>query len=97
MNFAPAKVPTRRAFAARMTERADTDKDLLGTAYYAYSTRLVAKAAAALGRSDDAARYEKRFQEIKAAFIAKYVSADGRIAKRKLGPFEEGEIEDWVR
>ncbi len=59
--------------------KADTDKELLGTAYYAYSTRLVAKAAAALGRSDDAARYEKRFQEIKAAFIAKYVSADGRI------------------
>lgn len=25
------------------------------------------------------------------------VGADGRIAKRKLGPFEEGEIEDWVR
>jgi len=58
---------------------ADTPKDLIGTAYFAYSTRLVARAAAALGKADDAAKYERLFQEIKAAFNAKYVAADGRI------------------
>jgi len=53
---------------------ADTNKELIGTAYYAYSTRLVAKAAAALGNTADAATYEALFQTIKAAFIGKYVN-----------------------
>jgi len=59
---------------------ADTSKELIGTAYSAYSTNLVAKAAAALGKTADAATYEARFQEIRKAFIAKYVSADGHVA-----------------
>ncbi|MDD4869613.1 MAG: family 78 glycoside hydrolase catalytic domain [Kiritimatiellae bacterium] len=58
---------------------ADTPKDLIGTAYFAYSTRLVAKAAKALGKTDDAAKYEQLFQNIKAAFNKKYVAVDGRI------------------
>jgi len=58
---------------------ADTPKDLIGTAYFAYSARLVAKAAKALGKTDDAAKYEQLFQDIKAAFNKKYVAADGRI------------------
>jgi hypothetical protein len=59
---------------------ADTDKELIGTAYYAYSTSLVAKAAAALGKSADAETYGKLLEEIKRAFMEKYVSADGRVA-----------------
>ncbi|MCX6875466.1 MAG: family 78 glycoside hydrolase catalytic domain [Verrucomicrobia bacterium] len=58
---------------------ADTPKDLIGTAYFAYSTKLVAQAAKALGKADDAAKYEQLFQAIKAAFNKKYVAADGRI------------------
>jgi alpha-L-rhamnosidase len=58
---------------------ADTPKDLIGTAYFAYSTRLVAQAAKALGKMDDAAKYEQLFQDIKAAFNKKFVAADGRI------------------
>jgi alpha-L-rhamnosidase len=58
---------------------ADTDKELIGTGYFAYSTKLVAKAAAALGKTEDAAKYEALFQSIKKAFIAKYVSADGKV------------------
>jgi alpha-L-rhamnosidase len=57
----------------------DTPKDLIGTAYFAYSTRLVARAAQALGKTDDAAKYEQLFQEIKAAFNKKFVATDGRI------------------
>jgi alpha-L-rhamnosidase len=59
--------------------QADTPKDLLGTAYFAYSTRLVAQSCAAVGRSEDAAKYEQLFQDIKAAFIKRYVAADGRL------------------
>jgi alpha-L-rhamnosidase len=58
---------------------ADTPKDLIGTAYFAYSTHLVAQACAALGRSRDAARYEQLFQDIKAAFIKRFVAADGHV------------------
>ncbi len=53
---------------------AATDKELIGTAYYAYSARLVAKAAAVLGKTADAATYEALFQTIKTAFINKYVN-----------------------
>ncbi|MEO5714250.1 MAG: family 78 glycoside hydrolase catalytic domain [Luteolibacter sp.] len=58
---------------------ADTDKELIGTAYFAYSTGLVAKAAAALGKTSDATKYDELFQSIKKAFVAKYVTADGHI------------------
>lgn len=58
---------------------ADTNKELIGTGYSAYSTSLVAKAAAALGKTEDAAKYEALFQSIKKAFIEKYVSADGKV------------------
>ena len=58
---------------------ADTPKDVIGTAYFAYSTRLVARAARALGKESEAAQYEKLFNDIREAFQKKYVAADGRI------------------
>jgi alpha-L-rhamnosidase len=58
---------------------ADTPKDLIGTAYFAYSTHLVAKSCRVLGRETDAKKYEQLFADIKKAFNEKYVSADGRI------------------
>lgn len=53
---------------------ADTNKELIGTAYFAYSTKLLAKAAAVLGKTADAATYEALFQSIKSAFINRYVN-----------------------
>lgn len=58
---------------------ADTPKDLIGTAYFAYSTHLVAKACRVLGHAKEAAKYERLFEDIKAAFNQRYVAADGRI------------------
>lgn len=58
---------------------ADTDKELIGTAYFAYSTSLLAKAAAVLGKTEDAKAHQELFQSIKQAFIRKYISPDGRI------------------
>jgi alpha-L-rhamnosidase len=57
----------------------NTPKDVIGTAYFAYSTNLLAKAYAAVGKRAEAARYERLFQDIKAAFNKRYVAADGRI------------------
>jgi alpha-L-rhamnosidase len=57
----------------------DTPKDLIGTAYFAYSTNLVARSYKAIGNDSQAAKYEKLFREIKAAFNKRYVKPDGRI------------------
>jgi alpha-L-rhamnosidase len=58
---------------------AETPKDVICTAYFAYSTRLTARAAEVLGKTDDAAKYNDLFDRIKAAFNQAYVTADGRI------------------
>ncbi len=57
----------------------DTPKDVIATAYFAYSTRLLSKMAAAIGRNNDAAKYEKLFEQIKKAFNKAYVTDDGKI------------------
>jgi alpha-L-rhamnosidase len=62
-----------------LSQGADTPKDLIGTAYFALSTSIVAKACKVLGKSGNAAKYEALFEEIKAAFNKKYVNSDGRI------------------
>ncbi len=59
---------------------ADTPKDLLGTAYFAHSTDLLARSLRALGRDADAARYERLFEDIRAAFVGRYVDPHGRVA-----------------
>ena len=58
---------------------ANTPKDLIGTAYFAYSTHLLAKSCRALGRTEAADKYEQLFEDIKAAFNQRYVAPDGRI------------------
>jgi alpha-L-rhamnosidase len=58
---------------------ADTPKDVLATAYFANSTRLVSKMAKIIGKDDDAAKYEQLFQDIRKAFNEKFVAADGTI------------------
>lgn len=50
---------------------------VLDTAYFAHSARIVAKTAALLGKTEDAARYDKLFHDIRDAFDKAYVHADG--------------------
>jgi alpha-L-rhamnosidase len=58
---------------------ADTPKDVLATAYFAYSARLMGRIAEVLGRRDDQARHEELHRQIAAAFRAAFVDEDGRI------------------
>jgi alpha-L-rhamnosidase len=58
---------------------APTPKDVICTAYFAQSTNLVARAAEALGRSDDARRYRDLAARIGEAFNRAYVDDVGRI------------------
>ncbi|MGI6083163.1 MAG: family 78 glycoside hydrolase catalytic domain [Limnochordia bacterium] len=58
---------------------ADTPKEVISTAYFAYSTKLLSKIAQVLGRDDDSRHYEGLFGKIKAAFNKAFVAPDGRI------------------
>ncbi|WP_270164515.1 glycoside hydrolase family 78 protein [Paenibacillus sp. SYP-B4298] len=58
---------------------ADTPKDVLATAYFAYSTKLMAKIAGVLGKEADQQRYVQLFNEIAQAFTTAYVDAEGHI------------------
>jgi alpha-L-rhamnosidase len=57
-----------------------TDKDLIATAFFAYSTSLLQQAAQVLGKTDDTAKYAELLGKIKAAFTAEFVSANGRVS-----------------
>lgn len=52
---------------------------LISTAYYAYTTSLMADIAEALGKKEDAASYHKQFEAIRGYFQKTYVKADGKI------------------
>ena len=58
---------------------ADTDKELIGTAYMAYDAHLMAEMADAIGREHEAGRFRRLHEDIAAAFCAAYVAADGSI------------------
>ncbi|HZM05511.1 MAG TPA: glycoside hydrolase family 78 protein [Candidatus Saccharimonadales bacterium] len=57
----------------------ETPKPVICTAYFAYSTKLMSRIATALGRTDDAAKYNDLFTRIRAAFQHAYVRTDGQI------------------
>jgi Bacterial alpha-L-rhamnosidase 6 hairpin glycosidase domain/Alpha-L-rhamnosidase N-terminal domain/Bacterial alpha-L-rhamnosidase concanavalin-like domain/Bacterial alpha-L-rhamnosidase C-terminal domain/Domain of unknown function (DUF3395) len=59
--------------------KANTPKDLIGTAYFAYSAHLLAQSYAAVGNEPQAQKYQQLFDDIKAAFNKEYVQPDGRI------------------
>ncbi|MET8318543.1 family 78 glycoside hydrolase catalytic domain [Micromonospora sp. NPDC005189] len=56
-----------------------TPAGVVGTAYYAYSIRLLAEMAGALGKDADAARYTALAKDIAQAFVDAYVAADGTV------------------
>ena len=58
---------------------AEMPKDVIATAWFAFSTKLLSQMARAIGREKDAAEYEGLFGRIKTAFNKAYVKPDGRI------------------
>ena len=60
---------------------ATTLTDFIATAHLAHSADLVARAARALGKTDDAALFEKVFQDVRTAFNREFVSASGRVGE----------------
>lgn len=56
-----------------------TDIGLISTAYFARSAGLMAEMARALGREDDAQKYDELFRTVADAFTRRYVKDDARI------------------
>ena len=59
-----------------------TPNDLSATAFYAYSTELLGKSAAVLGKKDEAAVYGELHRKIVEAFGREFFTPTGRIAAR---------------
>lgn len=53
---------------------ASTPRDLIGTAFLAYDASLMAKIAAILGKTEDVARYEQLFADVRQAFCDRYLA-----------------------
>ena len=58
---------------------ADTPKEVLATAYFAYDALLLSRIARVLAHYADAERYDALFHNIRKAFCDAYVSSDGKI------------------
>ncbi|MBT8161754.1 MULTISPECIES: glycoside hydrolase family 78 protein [Arthrobacter] len=56
---------------------ARTDRYLVATAYFAWSTRQLSRTAGVLGKTDDEARYADLAGKVRAAFAQRYVHDDG--------------------
>jgi len=67
------------AIDAVTPERAPVPSDLVGTACFAYTTGLMARIAAVLGRDADTARFTALREQIVAAFQREYVTPGGRV------------------
>jgi alpha-L-rhamnosidase len=59
---------------------ATTDKDLIATAYFAWSTRLLEKIAVLLQKTSDAATFQELYNNIKIAFQNEFVTPNGRLS-----------------
>jgi alpha-L-rhamnosidase len=57
-----------------------TETAFISSAYYSYSSMLVAKAARVLGKDEIAQEYEKLSNEVRAAIQAEYITSTGRLA-----------------
>jgi alpha-L-rhamnosidase len=58
---------------------ATTEKDLLATAYFYYTTNLTARIAEIIGKSDDAKKYMQLAANIKNAYVDEFVTSNGRL------------------
>lgn len=58
---------------------AETPRAIIATAYFAHSTDLLARSARVLGKTNDATKYGALFDQIKQAFLDRYVDREGRV------------------
>jgi alpha-L-rhamnosidase len=79
-------------FGDWLSPEGKTDQGLIATAYWAYDVTLMQQMARATGRTEDAEKYARLFEKIRAAFQKKYVHADGFVAGADNSPSPFGQI-----
>jgi alpha-L-rhamnosidase len=66
-------------FGDWLSINANTPNEVIAQAYFAESTRLVARAASILGQVEKAKKYEELHAKIRLAFLNNYVTDDGKV------------------
>ncbi|MGV3613731.1 MAG: family 78 glycoside hydrolase catalytic domain [Fimbriimonas sp.] len=66
-------------FADWLNTNAYTPNDLIGTAFFSHSARLLAKIARVLGEDADGTRYDALADQVRDAFLRRFVTPDGLI------------------
>jgi alpha-L-rhamnosidase len=66
-------------FADWLAPDSNTNKDLLATAYWALIANMMSQMARAMGKEDDAKRYDDLIKNIRAAFQQAYIKDDGEV------------------
>ncbi len=79
-------------FGDWLSPEGPTLEPLVATAYWAYDVTLMQQMAHALGKTEEEAKYAALFGNIKTAFAAEFIHADGFIAGADNGPSPFGEI-----
>ncbi len=79
-------------FGDWLSPEGPTKQTLVATAYWVYDVTLMKQMAHALGRTDDEKKYSDLFDNIKTAFNAAFVHADGTIDGADNGPSPFGQI-----
>ncbi len=59
--------------------KGDASNSLIGTAYFAHGAEVVSKIAEILGKKDDAKKYAELSENVKKAFVKRFVGADGTV------------------
>jgi alpha-L-rhamnosidase len=69
------------AFASTRSDYtgATTEKDLIATAYFAFSSGLLSEIAGIIGKNNDASKYATLSEDIKKAFVYEFVAPSGRL------------------
>jgi alpha-L-rhamnosidase len=66
---------------------AHTEKDLLATAYFYFSTQLMQQTARILGKTEDAEKYKTLLPRIKEAFKNEFITPNGRLLSNTQAAF----------
>ncbi|MGN6439342.1 MAG: glycoside hydrolase family 78 protein [Agriterribacter sp.] len=61
------------------TDKGSVPKDLFSTAFFAYSTQILADASKVLGKKKEYAFYNNLAKKIKAVFVKEFIDKDGRV------------------
>ena len=69
------------------TQRGATPSDVFATAFFFYSTRLLATTAATLGNEADAQHYGELADRIKAVFVKTFIKEDGSVEGNTQGAY----------